>query len=108
MSDDTYAFQRSEILDDETCNFCLSIDGLVVNADDPWLSIDTFHEGCRGVWVRILKDEVDPPEITGIPDEIRKCYNKDTKTLVQPPKPIIIRKGSLAEDEVLRRTSRQK
>jgi hypothetical protein len=35
-SEDIHALQRSEILDQTTCNFCLSVDGRVVEKDDPF------------------------------------------------------------------------
>jgi hypothetical protein len=35
-SDDIYALQRSEILDQVTRNFCISIDGRIVEKDDPF------------------------------------------------------------------------
>jgi hypothetical protein len=51
-----------------------------------------------------MSDEVDPPDITDIPEEIRCCYNKETKALIQPKEPIV-RRGSLAEEEIIRRTA---
>lgn len=56
---DTYAtdisqYQRSEVIDDRTCAFCLSLDGRVLTSDDPLTILDAFHYWCRGVWVPIL------------------------------------------------------
>ena len=101
-ADDIHGLQRSEILDDATCAFCLSIDGYVVSVDDSWASTDILHDNCRGIWVEILKDEQNPPEVTGIPDEIGQYYGGKPNDLKQPRKPIV-RPGSLAEQEVQRR-----
>jgi hypothetical protein len=87
-ADKIYALQRSEVLDEVTCNFCLSMDGKVIDVDDKWSATDIYHSNCRGIWVQILKDEVDPPEITGIPDELGDYYGGTTNQLVQPKKPI--------------------
>lgn len=84
-----YALQRSEVLDERTCDFCLSMDGLVVSPDDDWAQSDTFHSNCRGIWVEILSDEVDPPEITGVPDDLAEYYGGSTNQLVQPKAPIV-------------------
>jgi len=69
-----YACQRSELLDDRVCAFCASMDGKIVNIDDPWVQEDIFHSNCRGMWVEIMKDEAELPEITGIPDNINDNY----------------------------------
>ncbi len=51
-------YLRSEIIDDKTCPFCLTIDTRVVTADDPIASLDVFHNWCRGIWIPILaKDD---------------------------------------------------
>ena len=88
-SDDLHGLLRSEILDERTCDFCLSMDSLVVAPDDPWASVDIFHNSCRGIWIGIMKEEVRPPEITGVPDEIAKYYDGQPNALKQPPKPIV-------------------
>lgn len=96
--DNIHGLQRSEILDDRTCNFCLSMDGLVVAADDPeWKDQTIFHGNCRGIWVEILKDEIDPPEVTGVPANISDYYGGEPNALIQPKNPIV-RKGSLADE----------
>jgi len=92
-----HALQRSEILDNVTCDFCLSMDGLTVEPDDSWASEGEFHNNCRGIWVEILKDEENLPEVTGIPDKIGDYYGGEPNALVQPPKPIVT-PGSLASD----------
>lgn len=96
--DKIYALQRSEVLDAVTCNFCLSMDGRVVELSDDWAKYDTFHSNCRGIWVEILNDEQDPPEIDGVPNNVSDYYGGQTNQLVQPPKPIT-RPGSDAEAE---------
>lgn len=95
--DEIYALERSEILDETTCNFCLSMDGLVIDMDDKFASFDIFHGNCRGIWVAILNDEVNPPEITGVPDKLAAYYGGQTNELIQPPRPIV-REDSAAAD----------
>lgn len=68
---DIYAYQYSAILDTATCPTCESLDGKVLDqASYKKTSYDPpIHFNCRCIWVAILKDEVDPPLITGFPDE---------------------------------------
>lgn len=94
-----YALQRSEILDKRTCNFCLSMDGLIVTPDDPWAKTDIFHGDCRGIWVEIRTDEQDPPDITGVPENLGDYFGGTVNDLVQPPRPIL-QKDSPAKDFV--------
>ena len=96
---DIYALQRSEILDAKTCDFCVSMDGRVISPTDKWASTDIFHGNCRGIWVEILKDEENPPEITGIPDELGDYYGGQPNALIQPPRPMV-NPGTLQEDYV--------
>lgn len=79
---DVYALQRSEIIDECTCEICLSMDGLILTPDDELVSFDLFHEGCRGIWVEILKEEIDPPPITGVPNGLRKLFSMKKGTNV--------------------------
>ncbi len=102
-----YALQRSEVLDERTCEFCLSMDGLVVNSDDDWASTDVFHENCRGIWVAIMNDESNPPDITGVSDEIASYYGGQPNDLVQP-KQAIVKPGSPAAAEAERRQAAKK
>lgn len=90
-SDDIYALQRSEVLDERTCDFCLSMDGLVIDQSDTWASYDIFHSSCRGIWVAILKDEVGHENITitGVPNDLADLYGGETNQLTQPKKPIL-------------------
>jgi len=73
-SDEIYALQRSEILDEATCDFCEAMDGRVFKKDDPITREDGFHINCRGIFVEIMKDELEKPEIKGIPDGLRSSY----------------------------------
>jgi len=54
-------FQRSEVIDSATCEMCMSLDGRVVNVDDPVANMDLVHTECRGVWVPIMVDDEQPP-----------------------------------------------
>ena len=93
-----YAFQRSELLDDRTCMFCMSMDGRVVTINDPIVGEDIFHSNCRGMWVEILKDETELPTITGIPKSLLKDYEgvNNFKQLKNPQ----VTKASLAADAI--------
>lgn len=106
-ADKIYALQRSEILDSDTCDFCLSMDGRVVALDSEWASEDTFHTNCRGIWVQILKEEPEPPEIDGVPENLADYYGGEPNALVQPPKPIV-RPDSPALEEVEKRKEAKK
>lgn len=102
-----HALQRSEILDEDTCTFCISMDGLIVEPNDKWASYDVFHSNCRGIWVEILKDEENPPEITGVPDNLGDYYGGQPNSLIQPPRPIL-NENSPAKDEAERRKNEKK
>lgn len=84
-----YALQRSEILDRRTCNYCVSIDGRVVEKNDPFADNDIFHGSCRGMWVEILIDEAEKPPIKGIPDSLESRFGGTVNKLIQPQKPIV-------------------
>ncbi len=105
--DQIYALQRSEILDETTCDFCLSMDGRIVDLNDEWASEDCFHTNCRGIWVEIMKEEPNPPEIDGVPNNVGDYYGGEPNALVQPPKPIV-RPDSPAAEEVARRQADKK
>lgn len=62
-------YQRSEILDTQTCNFCVSIDRRVVNANDPLVSLNLLHNNCRGIWIAVLGDDPQPA-VTGFPKTV--------------------------------------
>lgn len=63
-----YALQRSELIDLDgpgtSCARCKWMDGKVFEKDHPLTNIALVHEGCNGIWVEILEDEMDPPPIT--------------------------------------------
>ena len=94
-----YALQRSEILDSKTCNFCLSVDGRIIEKTDSLAKFGTFHSNCRGIWVEILKAEDEKPPISGVPKSIRDRIGDATNELVQPKKPIV-KKDSLADKAI--------
>lgn len=94
-----YALQRSEILDKKTCNFCLSMDGRIIEMSDPLGKIGTFHSNCRGIWVEILEDEEEKPKISGVPNSIRDRLGDATNELLQPKKPIV-KKDSAASKKI--------
>lgn len=94
--DDIHALQRSEILDLKTCNYCLSVDGRVIEKTDSFVKNDIFHSNCRGIWVEILKDEEELPEITGIPQTLKDRFGGTVNDLIQPKNPQT-KKGTLAD-----------
>lgn len=71
-----YAAQRSELIDDKSCEFCAAMDGIVVKNDSAWLKFEKFHKGCRGIWVGIGQDEVRPPKISVMEREDIKALFK--------------------------------
>jgi len=91
-----YAVQRSEILDSRVCNYCLSMDGRVVQKEDILLKHGPFHHMCRGIWVEILKEETEKPEISGVPSDLReKIGTLDEFSQLSNPNPL---PGSLADE----------
>jgi hypothetical protein len=88
-SEDIYALQRSEVLDNHTCNYCLSVDSRIIETDDPFGQNTIFHSNCRGIWVAILKDEAELPAIGGIPQSIRDRFGDAVNDLIQPKKPLL-------------------
>ena len=101
-ADKVYALQRSEILDNKTCNYCLSVDGRVVEKNDSFAKVTAYHSGCRGIWVAILVDEEDLPTIGGIPASLRDRFGGDVNDLEQPKKPVV-KKTSPAQKELDKR-----
>lgn len=85
---DIYALQRSELLDMATCNYCASIDGRIIEKDDPFGHNTIFHSNCRGIWVAILQDEEEKPSIGGIPQTLRDRFGDAVNDLLQPKKPL--------------------
>jgi len=90
---DIYALQRSEILDEVTCNYCMSIDRRVFRKNDRFTKNDLIHSNCRGIWVEILKEEAEKPAITGMPKSLRESF--ETINVFRPPKHPIIKKWSV-------------
>lgn len=103
--DKIYALQRSELLDARTCNYCLSVDGRVIEKDDPFGRNTIFHSFCRGIWVSILLDEEELPPIGGIPQPLRDRFGDAVNDLIQPRTPQNT-KTSLARKEVEKRRKR--
>lgn len=101
-----YALQRSEILDFRTCNYCLSIDGRIIEKDDKFANNTIFHSGCRGIWVEIMLDEETLPPIGGIPKSLRDRFGDAVNDLIQPKNPETT-KDSLARKEAEKRLKRQ-
>lgn len=96
--EDIHGLQRSEILDNRICNFCLSMDGRIVEATDPIAKQGVFHFRCRGIWVAISKEEAELPNITGVPESLRERIGTLTEFKQIPqPKPL---DNSLAEEFV--------
>lgn len=69
-SSDIEEYQYSAILDIRTCPICEDLDNKVVDEREYMnTSFDPpVHHHCRCIWVAILKDEENPPAITGLPD----------------------------------------
>jgi SPP1 gp7 family putative phage head morphogenesis protein len=63
-------YQFSAILDEVTCDTCADLDGTVVDEADyqstDWMP--PIHFNCRCLWVAILDDELDQPDLTGFPE----------------------------------------
>lgn len=63
-------YQYSAILDKRVCPICASLDGSVVDFQSymsaPWQP--PIHFNCRCIWVAVLKDQAEIPEITGFPE----------------------------------------
>ena len=84
---DIHAFQRSEILDESTCNYCLSIDGRIIEKDDPFgqkhnlpfqlprhMGRDSGRGGVAVNW--------------RIPQSLRDRFRDAVNDLLQPKKPM--------------------
>lgn len=86
--DSIHALQRSEILDGRVCNFCLSMDGRIVSTKDPIAKATIFHSNCRGIWVAVMKDEAELPEIKGVPDSLKNRWKGGVNDFEQLDAPI--------------------
>lgn len=69
------SFQRSEVLDNATCDMCLSLDGRVVSPDDPAAAMDVVHTHCRGLWVPVFTTDDTKPDVGGIPKSIMDNFD---------------------------------
>lgn len=102
-------FQRSEVLDVRTCNMCLSLDKRIVKADDPFAQLEIVHSFCRGTWVPIFAEEVQPEQsTTGIPKNIRDSFNSvDGRPLAndfkQIKRPLNTKENPEAQKEIEKR-----
>ena len=61
----TYAYTWSCI--EEDCPRCQKMDGIIVHYEDFLKIPNPLHKDCTCIWVAILKDETNPPSITGLP-----------------------------------------
>lgn len=93
---DIYALQRSEILDNVTCSYCMSIDMRVFRKKDSFTRTDAIHSNCRGIWVEIMKVEAEKPKIAGMPQTLRERF--DTVNAFKPPRHPIVKKDSPAAE----------
>lgn len=93
-----HAMQRSEILDDATCDLCMSIDGRVLPQADPMTQLDQVHTNCRGLWVAILKTDADLPDPKPLPKSITSHFDLvggvPTTNEISPMSKPIYTKGS--------------
>ena len=81
----------------KNCSFCLSVDSRVFDKRDPFTKNDIYHSHCRGIFVEILKDEEEKPKITGAPKSITDRFDKAVNELIQPKKPITLKKSAAAK-----------
>jgi SPP1 gp7 family putative phage head morphogenesis protein len=68
-SDDIWGYQKSEILDEVTCDLCASLDGKTFSKDDPDAEslYSPLHHCCRGIDIPITKAEAEEePDWTGL------------------------------------------
>lgn len=70
-----HAMQRSEILDDRSCNVCLSLDGRILAQSDPMTQVGEVHDNCDGQWVAILKTDADLPEPKPLPKSVASHFD---------------------------------
>ena len=101
---DIYALQRSEILDEVTCNYCMSIDSRIFRKNDSFTKTDSIHSNCRGLWVEILSEETDKPPITGMPQSLRDSF--DAVNSFSPPKHPIVKKNMPAAEFLKQQSER--
>jgi hypothetical protein len=67
-------YEWSAILDQNTCNLCLSLDGRILKPDDPLVNLDVIHSGCRCIRTPILNTE-ETPKFAPIPKTIMEAFD---------------------------------
>lgn len=75
MREQIHGLQRSEILDDKTCEMCMSVDGRTLSPSDPFTQVGQLHDNCRGMWVAILKTDAELPDAKALPQSILGRFN---------------------------------
>ena len=73
------------------------MDSRIVELGDPIADATIFHDRCRGLWVEIMQEEVNKPDITGVPKALRQRF-KGFSNIDQPSKPIYIKPDTPADD----------
>lgn len=68
-SKDIYGYYVSEILDDVTCPECAAVDGQIISKEEYNLWAEGPHPNCRRELMPIMEDEIDKPDITGMPED---------------------------------------
>lgn len=68
-------YERSEILDDRTCQICADLDGQTITADDPMGQLDQVHDFCRGIWVPIQTGDDFNSDDAGLPDKLQNQFD---------------------------------
>lgn len=67
-ADEIDRYEYSAIMDENTCKTCAALDSAVVDPEEyattQWQP--PIHFYCRCIWIAILKNELEPPEITGL------------------------------------------
>lgn len=67
-ADEIDRYEYSAIMDENTCKTCAALDSAVVDPEEyattQWQP--PIHFFCRCIWIAILKNELEPPEITGL------------------------------------------
>lgn len=74
--DSIHGLQRSEVLDEKTCNVCMSLDGRVLEPTDPFTNLTQVHSNCRGLWVAVLKTDAELPVAKKLPKSISNRFEK--------------------------------
>ncbi len=98
-----YGFQFSAIIDENTTDTCLSLDGRVVlsGSSDFYSYSPPLHYNCRSIWVEILQDEEYKPEADDIPNRIPTSQTIDgfedlEAPVIQPNSPAM----KIIQDEI--------